>query len=400
MKALEEAKAFLVRAKDMTRDALNEAYEALSKEVQDLYDKLQKDEFFDPKNAAPDKRREVLSPSGKYKLVITPYATNPGSWSYTQGLVYRKDDDQLIAEIRRNYSAFPNTWVEGHVNGHDYLIAGEDYQGQTVVELDTGKRRDHLSDGTDKGHGFCWGSHKYEPSMQILVVDGCIWACPYEFRFYDFSDPMSGWPELETKKCIFSDRMEPSFEPDGTIKCYQTEASEEDEDDDEGTIPKRPPGIASFVRLKREGLALVEVEEWVSDAEKERRIKRAESERKYNEWTRNFKATDPLYLAYIELVKDPALSPESYESIGQIYEGWSKDYVRPILGERRWCRRIVYAKKSKGYTVDLDWGVEIGPVKLTIFKDGKTLEDKFFEHSVAGMNEAFAYTKALLGGAS
>jgi hypothetical protein len=387
MKALEEAKAFLVKAKDMTREALNAAYEGLSKEVQDIYEKLRQDEIFDPKNAAPE-RRDVFSPSGKYKLSITAFKTSPGCWSYTQGLVYRKDGDNPLAEIRRNYSAFPYLFIEGHPKG-DFLVCGADYQGQTIIALDTGKRRDHLSDGADKGHGFCWASHKYEPSAQVLVVDGCIWACPYEFRFYDFSDPMSGWPELETGKCIYSDRMEPTFEADGTLKCYQTEASEDD-DDDEGTLPKRPSGIAAFTRFRREGLKLIEIEWWVSDAEKDRRAQHEEAERKYEEWTKNFKATDPLYLTYAELVKDPALSPEEYMSVGQTYDDWGDDWKGK---ERRWCRRIITHKAKTGPTVDLEWAVDTGPIKIVLYRDGKSDGHKFFEHSVEGMKSAFAAAK-------
>jgi hypothetical protein len=91
---------------------------------------------------------------------------------------------------------------------------------------------------------------------------------------------------------MYGDSMEPTFEADGSIKCYQAEPSADDEDEDEEeTVPKRPVGIAPFTRFKREGLKLVEVEAWVSDAEKDRRVKREEYERKNEEWTRNFKNT-------------------------------------------------------------------------------------------------------------
>jgi hypothetical protein len=52
-------------------------------------------------------------------------------------------------------------------------------------------------------------------------------------------------------------------------------------------------------------------------------------------------------------------------------------------------------------TFDLEWGVDTGPVKLVIYKDGKHVEDKFWmEHSVASIEAAFAYAKGLLGGVS
>ncbi|WP_438020347.1 hypothetical protein WMF18_15295 [Sorangium sp. So ce315] len=64
-----------------------------------------------------------------------------------------------------------------------------------MIELDTGRRRDHLPAEAAEGVGFCRTDMRFEPSAAMLVVEGCIWACPYEFRFFDFSDPMSGWPE-------------------------------------------------------------------------------------------------------------------------------------------------------------------------------------------------------------
>ena len=363
-------------------------------DVLKAYFKAQKESYFTPEREKVSSRHEELSPSGKYKLVVSSYETSPGSWSYTGGKVYSVGSDTPIAEIHRNYSSFPSLFVEGHENGHDYLIAGEDYQGQTVIELDTGKRRDLLSDGTEKGFGFCWIDYRYEALAKTLVVDGCIWAGPYECRFYDFSDPMAGWSEIEPEEMIDDDRRAPTFEPDGIVKVYQSERPDEDEEDE-----KKLPPIAAFTLFKREGLKLVKVEEWASEAEKERRIKREEAERKYQEWTENFKATDPLYLAYVELVKDPGLTPESHMGIGQVYDAWLKGYEgAACLGERRWCRRIISHKGKKGSTVDLEWAVATGPIKLVVYLDGKHVEDKFFPHSVEAMHEAFAYAKGVACG--
>ena len=61
--------------------------------------------------------------------------------------------------------------------------------------------------------------------------------------------------------------------------------------------------------------------------------------------------------------------------------------------EQRWCRRII---QKNDYTVDLEWAVKTGPIKLVVFKGGKHLEDKFFPHYVEGMNEAFSYAKFLI----
>src|SRR5271154_2272389 len=146
------------------------------------------DQYFKPENENAQSRRAYLSPSGKYKLIVSSF--EPGFWSYSQGKVFKQGSDTPIAVVNRNYSAFPYLFIEDHPSGHDFLVCGEDYQGQTVIDLTTGARRDSLSAGTDKGWGFCWSEHRFDKETQILVVSGCHWACPYEFRFYDFAAPM------------------------------------------------------------------------------------------------------------------------------------------------------------------------------------------------------------------
>jgi len=134
--------------------------------------------------------KELVSPTGRYKLVITGHGTKPGCWDYSKGLIYGAKGN-LIATVCRSYSSFLYGWVEDHPNGHDYFLGGEDYQGQTVVELDTGKRVDYLPEEADNGFGFCWVSIHPAPDGLTLAVSGCFWACPAEVVFVDFSHPMS-----------------------------------------------------------------------------------------------------------------------------------------------------------------------------------------------------------------
>jgi hypothetical protein len=408
MEALQAAQEFLAKSADLNRDDLGDALEELPEAVQDEYWKLRKAAHFDPKNERVDTRRDVLSPSGKYKLVISRFSTTPGSWDYAQGAVYHVETEYLVAKVQRNYGSFPFHWVEGHANGHDYLIAGEDYQGQTVVELDTGARRENLPTEAKEGHGFCWGDYEYLPASQMLLVCGCFWACPYEYRFYDFSNPMFGWPELEFTGVdgkvdwVDADGKKPEVAPDGTITCFQTPYV----DDEEGT-EKKAPEIRSTKKFRREGEKLLLIEEWISDAEQEYRRKQEEGRLKNDEEMARFKREDPLYLAYVERMKgflaiDPEYEPSDYESYGITHENWCPDFKET---ERRWCRRIMQRKrdakgrlKSEGPTIDLEWAVKTGPIKLQIFRDGKHIEDKFFSHSVESMHAAFAYAREVARG--
>ncbi|MCA9527345.1 MAG: hypothetical protein KC549_13735 [Myxococcales bacterium] len=134
------------------------------------------------------------APSGRYRLEVTTHAEGPRTWAYAKGRVY--DGETLVAEILRNFSHFPFVWVEGHASGHDYLIGGEDYQGQTVIELDTGRRAEHLPPEAAEGRGFCWADFALSPSGRTLAVEGCYWAWPYELRLVDLGDPLTALPVL------------------------------------------------------------------------------------------------------------------------------------------------------------------------------------------------------------
>jgi hypothetical protein len=193
----QEAQALFERTRGFSRESREEQVKAAPEAVRRAYWAIQKDSYFTPENARPDRRREHQSPSGRYRLVVTPYDTGKGYIGYTQGCVF--EGDRLIAEIRRNYSAFPFAWVESHaVTGGDYLIGGEDYQGQSVVDLRSGEVRHSLPEEAHDGVGFCWAQIHPSPSGRLLAVDGCYWACPYEVVFYDFSDPMNmPWIEID-----------------------------------------------------------------------------------------------------------------------------------------------------------------------------------------------------------
>lgn len=388
--AIEQAEDFLVKSEGLEGDEWREAYKALPPEVQRLYDTLRKVRFLKPENEVKGSREETSSPSGAYRLVVSEFSEGPGTWAYSQGIVYRKDDGIPIATVQRNYSAFPHHFVEGHPNGHSYLVCGEDYQGQTVVELDTGARRDVMSDGAGEGTGFCWASYSFHAPTRTLVVEGCHWACPYEFRFYDFSDPMSGWPEIKLPEWLEADAKAPDIDGD-IIRAYKTRALDDESvatDKENAGTTSRPVDVV--LTLRREGLTLVKVDEWVSDYERDQRKKREESEREEREWRAYFRANDPLYLAYAKLVKSE-VRPDTYEGFGITYDEWGGEWKGR---ERRLTRRIVGHKGKTGPIVDLEWAVETGPIKLVLFRDGKSAGTRFFPHSVEGMEQAFAAAKA------
>ena len=133
--------------------------------------------------------RQVLSPSGRYRLAIRTYRTAPRRWSYTRGTVTRVVDGSVVCDIQRNFNVFHHSFVTK--DEHEYLIAGRSYMSQTIIDLDRGREFEPGSDHYGGG-AFCWARCYLSPDGNTLAVDGCVWAAPYEYRFFDFTDPSRG----------------------------------------------------------------------------------------------------------------------------------------------------------------------------------------------------------------
>lgn len=156
----------------------NQEYQLWREEIQ---------QFFDPKNIEGESQIHH-SPSKDFSLSIERYKTGENTWSYTRGIVTDTKSGKIIADIKRNYSHFWHAWSQHH-NGNEYLLCGEDYQGQTVVNLTKGTVTNYFPEEGFKGAGFCWTAAYPSPDSRILAVEGCYWACPYEVVFFDFTDP-------------------------------------------------------------------------------------------------------------------------------------------------------------------------------------------------------------------
>lgn len=158
---------------------------------------MKREEIFTEENEEKD-CQSYVSPTERYVLQISSYSTRPGSWNCSRGRIYAGDappgstNPQLIADVQRNYQSFPFLWIENHVDGHDYLICGSHYMGQTFVQLDTGKVFEH----EPKGEDLCWRSYRLL-TPTLLLVQGCYWGAPDEYRLFDVSKPENGWPEIE-----------------------------------------------------------------------------------------------------------------------------------------------------------------------------------------------------------
>jgi len=158
----------------------------------------EKAQYFKPENEVKHADISYSPGSAPYELKIRTYNTKKGCWEFTMGEVYRRGE--LIFKVMRNYHQFWHCWVLGHPDGHDYLLCGEDYQGVTVLQLDTGEVNSYMNRGHSQGFGFCWaGSVKPSRDKTLLAVVrcnsscahiGCVWAGPFEACIYDLSNPM------------------------------------------------------------------------------------------------------------------------------------------------------------------------------------------------------------------
>jgi len=369
----------------------------------------EKPDFFVEENRK-EKTYTKQSPSGRYQLEISYYGTKKGCWNYSRGIVRRVATDEVVCDIKRNYSSFTHSFIEK--NGQEYLITGRSYMSQTIINLDTGQEWEPPGDQYD-GHAFCWTGAQITPDGNTLIVDGCHWACPFETRFYDFTDPSQGWPELKAYKAgkdepvwIDMDQIAPKVLPNGDILCSQSREycvslGKYEDDITEEELKELPDDESDWIHkavatrtLRREGDRMTIVDSWVSDEEQALRKARKEANERWEAWFKEFKQSDPLYTRQLALVKELGMGmKEGYGiGVGVTYKGWCPDFTEK---ESRITRRLFDKPEGRPYTVDLEWAAKTGPIKLCIYKDGSKHEDRYYEHSAEEMEQAIRYAYKL-----
>ena len=137
--------------------------------------------------ARPEERFSELSPCGRYRLEVEGYATTDFTDYATilVGIVREVASGAVIATVKRNDTRCFYAWVAR--DGRNYLLLPEDLEGQTVVDLTTG-RVEGFSSPDDH---FIWTEYHPSPDTSLMAIVGCYWACPYQVTVYDFRDPMN-----------------------------------------------------------------------------------------------------------------------------------------------------------------------------------------------------------------
>lgn len=425
-------------------------YALLSRKDKYLVKRGGVDSYFVPENAKTDKQTSLPSPSGRYILVMTPYATKAGSGDHTLGEVYRvpvfpETERVKVAEIRRNYGSMWHCWVENHpLTGQDYLLTGEDYQGFTLINLTTGVMTSYIPEAAFEGFGWCPTSAEVLSGFQgkglALKVEGCYWACPYEYRIYDFSNPDSpdffeeGLRDLTANISLDCDssteliveggnliltEFESRFTPTGewerelSSKLDKFHAAEHlarksgiQEDIDraktemqaqyriyygEGTAElwEKIPSSRKSYTLGEDGLFNEESEqEWKSE-------RTLQQEADYKAWeaqdAENYEQAKKKDPTYLELKKE---FPNDYAArTGRIFQSqvsrWDGDD-----NSFHFCFRLdALTKGSKDYTATLDWGAERGELQVETWTRNKGHSKTAFPRNIRGFREALAFAR-------
>ena len=131
------------------------------------------------------------SPCGRFELEVESYQVlEPRGWPYSRLIVRR--GTQEVCSIDRNFSFRGGFFQRG---GETWFWTGRHYQSQVFVNCETGAHCEYQG-APITGSTFCWAGAEPSRSGALLAVDGCVWAAPYELRFFDLSAPEHGWPEL------------------------------------------------------------------------------------------------------------------------------------------------------------------------------------------------------------
>ena len=183
--------------------------------------------FIKPENKIAGQEKTFISPSGKYKLVVNCYKTKETIWNYSCGVVIRVNDNGVIAEIPRNYRIFDHSFLTK--NGQEWLQAGRTYMSQIFINLETNEIFDNMEQSARSaeymsGVSFCWSTSMISPNGNTLAVVGCFWGGPYEHKFFDFTNPSIGWPELRSDDLYdYVGNKDAHWNEDGTFTIYESE---------------------------------------------------------------------------------------------------------------------------------------------------------------------------------
>lgn len=144
--------------------------------------------YFDPQGIIEGTNESFFSPDNRYRIeTIEFHQKKPDvNWDVIKVEICNNKSGEKLFEFFSNHDQFLHGWI--NKNGIQYLICAEDiYGGQTIIDLNN-RNMESFSPGID---GFIWTEFHISPQNDILATHGCMWACPFQIKLYDFRDPMN-----------------------------------------------------------------------------------------------------------------------------------------------------------------------------------------------------------------
>jgi len=134
---------------------------------------------------APKATKVLLSPSGRHLVIESgPISTGEKTWPVAQAFLM----DAVTGDLRRTFrlrkTNFHGNFVRLPGGREALLIAAESYMGVQLVDCETGGL---LHAYIPDRESFCHTNFALSSDGTRLYTAGCIWACPYEVRVYDFT---------------------------------------------------------------------------------------------------------------------------------------------------------------------------------------------------------------------
>ena len=159
----------------------------------------------------------IVSPSGKY-IVNFEKDTSDEQIEYKiiskDEIIHKTKDKYYIAklmDISQNkiiytykiYNTYKPLSKFITINNQEWWFSGRHYMLRLFVNCDTGEIYDDPNNiENDDFYKYCceyiWGSiADVSSDGKYILVDGCYWACPYEWRIYDISNLKNGYIEID-----------------------------------------------------------------------------------------------------------------------------------------------------------------------------------------------------------
>jgi hypothetical protein len=135
-----------------------------------------------------------------WRLEIFTEPSRPDCWNYTYGKLFRLGKAApFVLQVKRNYHHFWHAFIEQ--DGRDYLLCGENYQGLTLVDLQSGEIRSYLPPEATEGAAWCVASFvSHDPVAKQLTLEGCIWGGPFDRNTFDVrAIDQLPWPLLSSE---------------------------------------------------------------------------------------------------------------------------------------------------------------------------------------------------------